>query len=45
MNFAMRVRWLNEDVETRTVLVCDDVCSSPKETAERRRGVAGMVKQ
>lgn len=44
MNFAMACEMAEfEDVETRTVLVCDDVCSSPKETAERRRGVAGMV--
>ncbi len=32
-----------EDVETRSVRVCDDVASSPKETAQKRRGVAGMV--
>ena len=29
-----------DDIKIRSVLVCDDVCSSPKETAERRRGVA-----
>ena len=44
MNFAMACEEADfDDIETRTVLVCDDVCSSPKETAERRRGVAGMV--
>lgn len=32
-----------DDVQTRTVRVRDDVASSPKETAEKRRGVAGMV--
>lgn len=32
-----------EDIETRTVLVSDDVMSAPKERAESRRGVAGMV--
>ena len=44
MNFAMACEMAEfDDIETRTVLVCDDVCSSPKETADRRRGVAGMV--
>lgn len=32
-----------DDIETRTVLVRDDVASSPKENADKRRGVAGMV--
>ena len=32
-----------DDIQTRIVLVKDDVASSPKETAEKRRGVAGMV--
>lgn len=32
-----------DDVKTRTVLVMDDVASSPPENAEKRRGVAGMV--
>lgn len=32
-----------EDVATRKVLVKDDVASSPKESADKRRGVAGMV--
>lgn len=44
MNFEMAIEMVDfDDIETRTVLVCDDVCSSPKETADRRRGVAGMV--
>ena len=32
-----------DDIETRQVLVRDDVASSSKENAEKRRGVAGMV--
>ncbi|MHA7286488.1 dihydroxyacetone kinase subunit DhaK [Arthrobacter sp. MDT3-44] len=32
-----------EDVETRTVLGRDDVASQPRERAEDRRGVAGIV--
>ena len=32
-----------EDVKTRKILVKDDVASSPKESADKRRGVAGMV--
>lgn len=32
-----------DDIATRTVLVTDDVASSPAERAEKRRGVAGMV--
>lgn len=44
MNFEMACEMAEfDDIETKTVLVCDDVCSSPKETADRRRGVAGMV--
>lgn len=44
MNFEMACELVDfDEIETKTVLVCDDVCSSPKETAERRRGVAGMV--
>ena len=34
---------LEDDIETRTVLVCDDVASAPKDKADKRRGVAGMV--
>lgn len=32
-----------DDIETKHVLVRDDVASSPKENADKRRGVAGMV--
>jgi dihydroxyacetone kinase-like protein len=32
-----------EDIKIRKVFVTDDVASSPKEAAEKRRGVAGMV--
>lgn len=45
MNFDMACETveLEDDVKTRTVRVKDDVSSAPKESAERRRGVAGMV--
>lgn len=44
MNFDMAGEMVAmDDVETRTVLVRDDVASAPPEEAERRRGVAGMV--
>jgi len=44
MNFDMACELVEfDDVETRTVRVKDDVASSPKEAAEKRRGVAGMV--
>ena len=32
-----------EDIETRQILVCDDLASSPIEHLDRRRGVAGLV--
>ena len=32
-----------DDVKTATVRVADDVASAPKDKAEKRRGVAGMV--
>jgi dihydroxyacetone kinase-like protein len=32
-----------EDIETQTVLVADDVASAPRNKADTRRGVAGMV--
>ncbi len=32
-----------EDIRTKTVLIKDDVASSPAEHAEKRRGVAGMI--
>jgi len=45
MNFALAADWAAEDdgIETRTVLVHDDVLSAPAEAAYTRRGVAGMV--
>ncbi|AEV29535.1 dihydroxyacetone kinase [Sphaerochaeta pleomorpha str. Grapes] len=44
MNFAMACEMVEmDDIETMSVLVTDDVASSPRETAEKRRGVAGMV--
>ena len=44
MNFDMACEMLEmDDIATRTVLVRDDVASSPAGTAEKRRGVAGMV--
>lgn len=44
MNFAMACEMVEmDDIETLSVLIADDVASSPKELAEKRRGVAGMV--
>ena len=45
MNFEMACETvdLEDDIVTKTVLVRDDVASSPKEAAQKRRGVAGMV--
>ena len=44
MNFDMACEMVDmDDIKTKTVLVCDDVASSAKETAAKRRGVAGMV--
>ncbi|MDO4343273.1 MAG: dihydroxyacetone kinase subunit DhaK [Eubacteriales bacterium] len=44
LNFDMACEIADmEDIETKTVLVADDVASSPQETSEKRRGVAGMV--
>lgn len=44
MNFEMACEMADMDgIKTKTVLVRDDVASSPKASAERRRGVAGMV--
>ena len=45
MNFEMACETveLEDDIVTKTVLVKDDVASAPKENADRRRGVAGMV--
>lgn len=44
MNFDMAAEMVEmDDIEVRTVLVKDDVASAPKDEADRRRGVAGMV--
>lgn len=44
MNFDMAGEMADmEDIPVRTVLVKDDVASAPKDEADRRRGVAGMV--
>jgi len=44
INFDMAREMLEfDDIKTTTVLGRDDVASSPKETAEKRRGVAGIV--
>lgn len=43
MEMACEEVELEDDIVTRTVLVCDDVASAPKEKADKRRGVAGMI--
>ena len=44
MNFAQAIDDCEfDDIRCTSVLGCDDVASSPKETAEKRRGVAGIV--
>lgn len=45
MNFDMACEAveLEDDIRTMTVRVKDDIASFPKENADRRRGVAGMV--
>jgi dihydroxyacetone kinase-like protein len=44
MNFEMACEMVEmDDIVTESVLVADDVASSPKELAQKRRGVAGMV--
>lgn len=43
MNFAMACDELEGEIETRTVIVRDDVASAGPENRESRRGVAGMV--
>jgi dihydroxyacetone kinase-like protein len=44
MNFDMACEMVEfDDIATKTVRVKDDVASSPKEAADKRRGVAGMV--
>ena len=44
MNFDMAEQLdMEEDIQSTTVLLADDVSSAPPEEAEKRRGVAGMV--
>lgn len=44
LNFEMACEMVEmDDIETRSVLVKDDMASSPIEAKEKRRGVAGMV--
>lgn len=44
LNFDMACEMAEfEDIKTATVRVADDVASAPKDKAEKRRGVAGMV--
>ena len=44
MNFEQAMEDCDFDgIRCMSVLGCDDVASSPKETAEKRRGVAGIV--
>tara|TARA_R110002096_G_scaffold305388_16_gene500283 strand:- start:2786 stop:3817 length:1032 start_codon:yes stop_codon:yes gene_type:complete len=33
----------DEDIEVRTVMISDDVCSAPPAEKEKRRGIAGLV--
>jgi dihydroxyacetone kinase len=44
LNFDMGAELADmEDIETRTVLVCDDVASAPLDRIQDRRGIAGDV--
>ncbi len=45
MNFDMAAETvdLENDIRTATVLLADDVASAPRDEAQKRRGVAGMV--
>ena len=44
LNFDMATEEVEfNDIKTATIRVKDDVASSPKEAADKRRGVAGMV--
>lgn len=44
MNLALACETVEfEGIKTRQILVKDDVASSPKESSDKRRGVAGMV--
>lgn len=45
MNFDMAGEMVDmeDDIRTSTVVLADDVVSAPKDEAEKRRGVAGMI--
>lgn len=44
LNFSMACEEVEfDDVKTRSVIAMDDIASSPKENALRRRGVAGLI--
>ncbi len=44
LNFSLACEMAEfDDIRTETVLACDDVASSPAETAGKRRGVAGLI--
>lgn len=43
MNFAIACEEVEGEIETRTVLVRDDIASAPPENRDARRGVAGLV--
>lgn len=44
MNFNLGAEMSEgEGIETRTVLIADDVCSAPPERKKDRRGIAGLV--
>lgn len=44
MSFGMACEEVEEEgIETRTEIVADDVASAPRDQADKRRGVAGMI--
>lgn len=44
MNFDLGAELCeDEDIDVRTVLIWDDVCSAPPNEKEKRRGIAGLV--
>ena len=44
MNFDLGAELAeDEDIEVRTVLIWDDVCSAPPTEKDKRRGIAGLV--
>jgi dihydroxyacetone kinase-like protein len=44
MNFDMAAEFSSmEDIRVETIRVTDDVASAPKENADRRRGIAGII--